>query len=65
MADTPWHPWTGGECPVDPEALVILRYRDGIVSKIRIAGYLRWQHADLVDDILAYRIVSDDEGARA
>lgn len=40
------------------ETRVIVTYRDGIVSKVRIAGDLRWQFQGLNDDIVAYRVVS-------
>lgn len=54
---TDFLPWSGGPCPVDPEIRVYVRYRDEIESKVRIAGELRWEHVDLNDDIVAYRML--------
>lgn len=34
---------------------VIVRYRDHSVSKVRIAGDLRWHHVDQCDDIVAWK----------
>jgi hypothetical protein len=51
-----WELWAGAETsPVDPTDRVYLRYRDGIESKVRIAGDLRWAHNDLPDDIMMWR----------
>ncbi len=50
-------PWTGGESPLDPARRVIVEYRDGITSKIRRAGDLRWEHLWINDDIVAFAAV--------
>ena len=53
--------WTGGECPLDPDRRVIVEYRDGITSKIRRAGDLRWEHLQINDDIVAFASVEMGE----
>lgn len=64
-----WIEWGGGECPVDRQARVDVRFRGsmcGISSYLdEPANYWLWQHAtargdfaDEDDDIIAYRIVS-------
>jgi hypothetical protein len=57
MQKTEFKPWAGGPCPVEPEARVYVTYRDGIQSKIRMAGDLRWEHTGQTDDIVGYREV--------
>jgi hypothetical protein len=56
-----WIQWDGGPMPadVDEETRVLLSFRDGQRSKIRRAGDLRWSHNALVDDIMAYAIISE------
>lgn len=70
--DSDWIEWKGGECPVDPDAQVHVRLRDGTNSETterRVlpvgspmkAGPLFWQHGgefDPATDIIAYRVVS-------
>lgn len=52
-----WQVWQGGDVPNELAETdrVFLRYRDGIESKVRIVGDLRWSHDDLPDDIVAWR----------
>lgn len=64
-ADDGWIVWTGGECPVEPCALVDVSYRStadpskGIRKGERWpAGQLAWYHDGEDDDIIAYRVVS-------
>lgn len=51
-----WIEWKGGECPVHPEAMVMVRFRDGWEDKW-LAGSMRWNHSKSTDDIIAYRVV--------
>lgn len=57
----PWAMWSGGDCPVDPELPVQLRYRgpEDSAKGVRItaapAGRLDWSHDGSDDDITAYR----------
>lgn len=61
-----WIEWTGGECPVAPEALILINVRDepfmsramlDAEAPVRAAG-LDWQHIGTGEDIIAYRVVS-------
>lgn len=63
-----WIEWAGGECPVDPLTLVLVKLRDGATYREREACYWKqsdddrcyWTHeaADHNNDIIAYRVVS-------
>lgn len=57
MAGFPKVLWGGGSLPLPDNARVIVTYRDGITSKVRVAGGLRWEHTNLNDDIVEYRVV--------
>lgn len=64
-ADEGWIKWDGGECPVEPEALVKCRYREGHVTDWHHAEVFRWNHATPTKpglsqshDIVAYRLRS-------
>src|SRR5688500_6793571 len=52
-----WIKWEGGEeSPVDPQALVNVRFRDGsCYGDTPIAGELMWSHHGYAADIIAYR----------
>ena len=72
MASTPpndgWIEWKGGECPVDPDLRVQVRFRDGEKSSAnRTAGWWHgagydapetsnWIHDGGEADIIAYRV---------
>lgn len=52
-----WIPWAGGECPVDGETRVDVKFRWG--GEIRDEPAVRfdqWNHASSDADIIAYRI---------
>jgi hypothetical protein len=60
-----WTRWSGGECPVDPGAAVIVRHRSGLENPRRDsarradglrAGIWGWAHLGLPSDIIAYRL---------
>lgn len=52
-----WIEWKGGECPVAPDALVQLRYRDGEEDlELLPASQWHWDHHGDGDDVLAYRV---------
>ena len=69
---TPWIDWKGGECPVPPETMVIVRCRadpDGFdFDRYRNfrAGDLLWRHFASApsSDIIAYRVVKEVRGPR-
>ena len=59
-----WTEWTGGECPVDPDALVNWRITDEDDERIADtdeivshADRLRWSHVGMYD-IIAYRLAT-------
>lgn len=51
-----WIDWAGGECPVDRELPVAVKFRDGDSEEGHQAGSYRWNHRDGNGDILAYRL---------
>lgn len=51
-----WIEWHGGECPVDHDACVEVKLKDGYGTMFR-ANRLIWHHRGTVSDIIAYRIV--------
>ena len=59
-----WIEWKGGECPVDEDTLVEVRYaKQPVTAKgVRLDGHIRagrlaWYHDGEDDDIIAYRTV--------
>ncbi|MBW9334533.1 hypothetical protein FEE59_13525 [Herbaspirillum sp. RU 5E] len=56
-----WIEWKGGECPVDGNIFVTIKYRDGEIEEDWPARFYRWDHRILDDDIIAYRIVKEKE----
>lgn len=65
--ETDWIEWRGGECPVEPDAIVEVRFRRPDILSLdditpRDAGLFDWRHiysGGLVgsSDIIAYRVV--------
>jgi len=55
--DGNWHPWTGGECPVEAmdEVEYIMRLGSGSGSKGK-AGVHCWKHGNVPSDIIAFRV---------
>lgn len=53
-----WIPWSGGECPVDEDADVQYRLRNGY-EDVEAAGLLEWQHSGEGYGITAYRPVEE------
>lgn len=58
--DDGWTDWRGGECPVSPKTVVIVRYRKGKEEAPCQAGHYRWHHHDGSVDIIAYRVVEQE-----
>lgn len=51
-------PWSGGDCPVDPETLVCVWWEDGD-CEVERAGDWNWQYSDDPgDNIIAYEVWS-------
>lgn len=58
-----WIDWHGGECPVDSDAIVEVKYRKPCplhFSNDR-AGDFAWSHTGSDGDIIAYRLVDKNE----
>jgi hypothetical protein len=53
---TDWIEHNGGECPVDAQTSVQVRFRDGRVCHVCKASAFRWWHVGIGGDIVAYRI---------
>lgn len=55
-ANAGWIEWSGGRCPVEAETLVEVKWADGdlIINKARVFG---WNHFQVPEDIVAYRVV--------
>lgn len=51
--------WNGGECPVDGDWLVEVRFRGVSVGAKECADDLFWAHDGSSSDIIAYRIISE------
>lgn len=60
-----WFEWGGGECPVDADALVDVRYRDMSETDGDSAGQLYWGFDNETDDIIAYRLHQPQEAEQA
>lgn len=56
---TPWTPWHGGVCPLPPDTLVEVRFRDDGETHVHVhvdrAGAWDWAHYGDEGDIQAYR----------
>ena len=54
-----WIEWKGGECPVDGETLVEVRFSNGTEDNKEYANYWSWVYSiqSLNHNIIAYRIV--------
>lgn len=53
-----WIQWAGGDCPVDSDAIVEVKFRDPNRCKFNslIAGDFDWSHDGSNGDIIAYRL---------
>lgn len=53
-----WINWTGGDCPVDSDAIVEVKFRDPSRNKFNNdrAGDFTWSHDGFGGDIIAYRL---------
>jgi hypothetical protein len=49
-----WTTWLGGECPVEEDAIVHLRFRCGWMLPGRVAGKYRWTDKAEPGDITGY-----------
>ena len=62
-----WIEWHGGECPVDSDAIVEVRYRKPNPYQYNNdrAGDFAWAHDGIDGDIIAYRVHKPDAKSRA
>lgn len=56
-----WIEWNGGECPVDPETVVEVKFRGPAVGMepdrdLAEATCFYWLHDNDCSDIIAYRV---------
>lgn len=58
-----WIDWHGGECPVDSDAIVEVKYRKPNPYQLNNdrAGDFSWSHDGFDDDIIAYRLKQPHE----
>jgi len=54
---TDWIKWNGGECPVAPETMVEVVYRDGTQDR-DMANVYPWENHGKIAAIIKYRVVS-------
>lgn len=62
-----WIQWAGGECPVDSDAIVEVKFRNPSRNKFNNdrAGDFYWAHTGSNTDIIAYRLHQPDINSRA
>lgn len=62
-----WIQWAGGECPVDSDAIVEVKYRKPIPHQFNNdrAGDFTWSHDGLDCDIIAYRLQNTTKSEQA
>lgn len=53
-----WIEWGGGECPVDEDAIVEMKWKYGDQITNR-AGIYQWSYYEYGDRIIAYRIIPE------
>ncbi len=53
-----WIEWKGGECPVDPDCMVEVKFTHGEMNNKQRAGFWTWGHSGVPGDIVAYRITA-------
>ena len=59
----PWIKWHGGECPVPPDTLVKVKFRNGTIEPIHAASKYSWIHMDACGDIVEFSTVTELEAA--
>lgn len=63
LGNNGWIDWHGGECPVDSDAIVEVKYRKPNPYQFNNdrAGDFTWSHDGFDDDIIAYRLQQPHE----
>ena len=62
---SPWIKWHGGECPVPPDTSVEVELRCGIIKQAACPKYYYWMHGNDGNDIVEYRIVTEQPDLEA
>ncbi|MBV8061132.1 MAG: hypothetical protein JO253_06375 [Alphaproteobacteria bacterium] len=63
--ESDWVEWNGGECPVHEDAIIEYRLRNSMFSiKGFRAKHLQWNHHNNRSDIVAYRIIADQDSCK-
>jgi len=57
-----WVEWHGGECPVAPDTLVDVEFKDGDIHKRLQARGWKWIHHKAPGDIIRYRVSPAGQG---
>jgi len=57
-----WIKWEGGECPVDINSSVHVKFTNGADGCVTQAKNIRWQHEGSFSDIIAYRLDCQCDG---
>lgn len=62
-----WIQWSGGECPVDSDAIVEVKYRKPVPYQFNNdrAGDFNWSHDGFGGDIIAYRLQKPTKSEQA
>lgn len=62
-----WIKWAGGECPVDSDAIVEVKFRNPSRNKFNNdrAGDFNWSHDGFGGDIIAYRLQKPTKSEQA
>lgn len=62
-----WTEWHGGDCPVDSDTIVEVKYRNPNNYQFNNdrAGNFSWSHDGIDGDIIAYRLQNPGIGSRA
>lgn len=55
-----WIEWKGGQCPVDLNTFLVVRYRGEFQDDKCIAGNVSWYRSGEDEDIIAYRVVEQE-----
>jgi hypothetical protein len=50
-----WLEWNGGDCPLDADAVLDIKMRDGETELNQRAGWYYWVHNNDDGDIVSYR----------
>lgn len=53
--------WYGGECPVRQDSLIEFVMRNGEIWWKWPVDYFEWKHFGTVDDIIAYRVIEEND----